>query len=114
MREQGRGDAIQISSMGGRLTFPMHSIYHSTKWAVEGFSESLHYQLAQFDIRIKLVEPGPIKMEFYGRSREFVKPDYTTAHDGFIDKFARVADGVMKDAEGPEVLARTIFKAATK
>jgi short-subunit dehydrogenase len=47
MRPSGGGTIIQISSMGGKITFPLYSIYHSTKFAVEGFTESLHYELAQ-------------------------------------------------------------------
>jgi NAD(P)-dependent dehydrogenase (short-subunit alcohol dehydrogenase family) len=48
---------------GGRLTFPL---YNATKWAVEGFTESLDFELRPFNIRVKLIEPGPIKTDFYG------------------------------------------------
>ncbi len=113
MREQGGGTIIQISSMGGKITFPLYSIYHATKFAVEGFTESLQYELAQFNIKLKIVEPGPIKTEFYGSSRQFIKPDYTTAYDNFITKFEKAAQAAMKEAEGPEVVAKTIYKAAT-
>ena len=54
MRPNGGGIIIQISSMGGKITFPLYSIYHSTKFAVEGFTESLHYELDQFKIKMKL------------------------------------------------------------
>ncbi len=113
MRPAGGGTIIQISSMGGKITFPLYSIYHATKFAVEGFSESLHYQAAQFGIKIKLIEPGPIVTEFYGRSRQYIKPVDTNQYDGFIQKFNAAAEKVMKEAEGPEVVAKVIFKAAT-
>lgn len=113
MRPQGGGMIIQISSMGGKITFPLYSIYHATKFAVEGFTESLHYELAQFNIQLKLIEPGPIVTDFYGRSRQFVKSSTTNQYDGFIQKFNQAAEKVMKDAEGPEVVAKTIFQAAT-
>ncbi|MFN9682209.1 MAG: SDR family oxidoreductase, partial [Bacteroidota bacterium] len=113
MRPKGGGTIIQISSMGGKITFPLYSIYHATKFAVEGFSESLHYELAQFNIKMKLVEPGPIVTDFYGRSRQFIKPMDTHQYDGFIQKFNDAAAKVMKDAEGPDVVAKVIFKAAT-
>ena len=45
MRRQGSGTLVQVSSMGGRITFPLYSLYHATKWAVEGFSESLAFEL---------------------------------------------------------------------
>lgn len=113
MRPNGGGTIIQISSMGGKITFPLYSIYHATKFAVEGFTESLHYELAQFNIKMKLIEPGPIVTEFYGRSRQFVKSTDTDQYDGFIQKFNDAAEKVMKDAEGPEVVAKLIYKSAT-
>lgn len=113
MRPKGGGTIIQISSMGGKITFPLYSIYHSTKFAVEGFTESLHYELAQFNIKMKLIEPGPIVTEFYGRSRQFIKPADSNLYDSFIQKFNDAAAKVMKDAEGPDVVAKMIYKAAT-
>lgn len=113
MRPSGGGTIIQISSMGGKITFPLYSIYHATKFAVEGFTESLHYELAQFNIKLKIIEPGPIVTDFYGRSRQFVKPDYTDEYDAFIAKFNAAAKKVLKDAEGPDAVAKTIFIAAT-
>ena len=113
MRPNGGGTIIQISSMGGKITFPLYSIYHATKFAVEGFTESLHYELSQFNIKMKLIEPGPIVTDFYGRSRQFIKPIDTNQYDGFIQKFNDAAEKVMKDAEGPEVVAKMIFKSAT-
>lgn len=112
MRPIGVGKIIQISSMGGKITFPLYSIYHATKFAVEGFTESLHYELAQFNIQLKLVEPGPILTEFYGKNRHFIKPDFTNSYDVFISKFNAAAQKVMKDAEGPDVVADAIFTAA--
>lgn len=113
MRPASNGTIIQISSMGGKITFPLYSIYHATKFAVEGFSESLHYELAQFGIKIKLIEPGPIVTDFYGRSRQFIKPVDTDQYDRFIQKFNDAAQKVMKEAEGPEVVAKVIYRAAT-
>jgi NAD(P)-dependent dehydrogenase (short-subunit alcohol dehydrogenase family) len=113
MRPNGGGMIIQISSMGGKVTFPLYSIYHATKFAVEGFTESLHYELSQFNIKMKLIEPGPIVTDFYGRSRQFIKPTDTNQYDGFIQKFNDAAKKVMKDAEGPDVVAKMIYKSAT-
>lgn len=62
---------------------------------------------------MKLIEPGPIVTDFYGRSRQFIKPDYTSDYDAFISKFNTAAQKVLKDAEGPEVVAKTIYIAAT-
>jgi NAD(P)-dependent dehydrogenase (short-subunit alcohol dehydrogenase family) len=112
MRPNGGGKIIQVSSMGGRVTFPLYSLYHSTKFAVEGFTESLHYELGPFNIQLKLVEPGAIKTEFIGRSRVYIKPDFTNVYDDYLDKFEKAAQDAYKNAAGPATVAATIYKAA--
>ena len=112
MREQKSGTIVQIASMGGRLAFPGYSIYHGTKWAVEGFTESLQYELKQFNIHVKLIEPGAIKTEFYGRSRQFVKPTYTNSYDKFVQRVEKVSMDAGDKGEDPALVAQTILKAA--
>jgi NADP-dependent 3-hydroxy acid dehydrogenase YdfG len=63
-RAQRSGTIINISSIGGRITFPLGTLYHGTKFAVEGLSESLHFELLPLGIRVKLVEPGMVKQTF--------------------------------------------------
>src|SRR6478672_4223382 len=82
-REQKRGVIVNVASMGGRVTFPLYSVYHSTKWAVEGFSESLAYELRPFGIRVKIVEPGVIRTDFYGRSAETRASAEPTPYDAY-------------------------------
>jgi short-subunit dehydrogenase len=113
MRTQGGGTIIQVSSMGGKITFPLYSIYHSSKFAVEGFTESLHYELSPFNIQLKLIEPGITATEFNGTSRVFVKPDFTDAYDNYLQKFNEAAVKAIKNAEKPEVIAKEIYRAAT-
>ncbi len=112
MRAQKKGTIIQIASMGGKLAFHLYSIYHATKWAVEGFTESLQYEVAPFNIQLKIIEPGAIKTEFYGRSRQFVKPGYTKEYDAFISKVEKVSMEAGTKGEDPAVVAKTIVKAA--
>ena len=113
MRQRGRGTIIQIASMGGRLAFPLFSIYHGTKWAVEGFTESLQFELNPFHIRLKLIEPGAIKTEFYGAGREMVKPANTADYDAFVAKCDRVNQESGAKGESAELVAAAIYKAAT-
>jgi len=61
MRRKGNGTIVNISSIGGRVAFPFSPFYASTKFAIEGLSEALQYEVAQFGIRVILVEPGIIK-----------------------------------------------------
>ncbi|MFM2269240.1 MAG: hypothetical protein RL757_2681 [Bacteroidota bacterium] len=113
MRKQGGGTIVQIASVGGRITFPLYSIYHGTKWAVEGFSESLAYELRQFNIKMKIVEPGAIKTEFYGSSRHFVKPENDAAYDNILKKADDLLTGAGDKGAAPEIVAGVILKAAT-
>lgn len=113
-RERRAGTIIQIASMGGRITFPLYSIYHSTKWAVEGFSESLQYELEPLGIRVKIIEPGAIKTDFYERSREFVmRDDLRPAYGAFVEKVEKVGQEAGGKGASPESVAAMIFKAAT-
>jgi NAD(P)-dependent dehydrogenase (short-subunit alcohol dehydrogenase family) len=65
MRKQRSGRIVNITSMGGRIAIPLDSIYHGTKFALEGLSESLQYELEPFGIKIILIEPGDIGSNFW-------------------------------------------------
>lgn len=111
-RNKKNGTIINVTSMGGLITFPVYSVYHGTKWAVEGWAEALQYELRPFNIKVKNVEPGAIKTDFYDRSQDlFSKPGlndykaYETATLANAQQF-----GV--NAPGPEVVAKTILNAA--
>ena len=67
-RANKAGVLINVSSIGGIMTVPAFSVYNSTKFAVEGLSEGLWYELGAFGVKIKVIEPGAIKTEFGGRS----------------------------------------------
>jgi len=112
-RERRRGVIVNVASMGGRITFPLYSVYHATKWAVEGFSEALVYELEPFGIRVKIIEPGAIKTDFYDRSLEVLTRPGLTAYDGFVARAMRTMQKAGADAPGPEIVARTIYRAAT-
>lgn len=106
-----KGHIIQVASMGGRLAFPLYSIYHGTKWAVEGFTEALQYEVEPFGIKLKLIEPGAIKTEFYGTSRHLVKPTNTNEYDAFVDKCEKLSMESGEKGEDPSLVAAAIFKA---
>ncbi|MBZ5604871.1 MAG: SDR family oxidoreductase [Acidobacteriia bacterium] len=111
-RERKSGVIINISSVGGVATFPFYSLYHGTKWAVEGFSESLNFELNQFGIRVKLVEPGAIKTDFAGRSLDVMTKDGLTAYDDLMKKF-RESWAAGRQWSSPEMVAGVIYQAAT-
>jgi NAD(P)-dependent dehydrogenase (short-subunit alcohol dehydrogenase family) len=87
LRAQGGGRIIQISSYGGQVAFPGNSMYHATKWGIEGFVESVAQEVAPFGIGMTLVEPGGARTEFRYRSAQVATPlpvyDNNPAH-GFM------------------------------
>ena len=64
LREQGGGRVLQVSSEGGQVAYPNFSLYHTTKWAIEGFVEAVTQETAPFDIAFTIIEPGPTKTNF--------------------------------------------------
>jgi NAD(P)-dependent dehydrogenase (short-subunit alcohol dehydrogenase family) len=112
-RKEKRGILVNIASVGGRMTFPLYSLYNSTKWAVEGFSESLQYELEQFNIRVKIIEPGPIKTDFYDRSAELTQKEGLTAYDWFIDRALPNMQKAGEEAPDGSLVAETIYEAVT-
>lgn len=64
LRAQGGGHVLQLSSEGGQIAYPGFSLYHATKWGIEGFVEALSKELAPFDIQFTLVQPGPTATNF--------------------------------------------------
>lgn len=111
LRGKKSGTIVNLSSIAGRSTVPMQSLYHATKWGVEGFSESLQYELDQFNIRVKVIEPGVIKTDFYGRSMskaECTGTDYQAFYDGVSKNLHK--NGMQ--GSSPYKVAETIYKAA--
>ena len=84
LRGQGGGRIIQISSYGGQVAFPGNSMYHATKWGIEGFVESVAQEVASFGIGMTIVEPGGARTEFRYRSAQVAELmpiyDETPAH----------------------------------
>jgi NAD(P)-dependent dehydrogenase (short-subunit alcohol dehydrogenase family) len=113
MRERKSGTIITVSSVGGRLTFPLYSVYHATKWAVNGFSEALTYELKEHGIRVKIIEPGPIKTDFYDRSQDVARKQGLTAYNRFVASVFPRLQSYGATAPGPECAAESIWKAAT-
>jgi NAD(P)-dependent dehydrogenase (short-subunit alcohol dehydrogenase family) len=112
-RAKRSGTIINITSMGGLITFPIYSVYHGTKWAVEGFAESLAYELRPLGIRVKNVEPGAIKTDFYSRSQDLFKKEGLTDYDRYQQVALQNTQQAGATAPGPEVVAQVIFKAAS-
>jgi NAD(P)-dependent dehydrogenase (short-subunit alcohol dehydrogenase family) len=111
-RERGAGVFIATTSIGGLVTFPFNSAYHATKWALEGWSESLAYELGEFGIQVKTVAPGGISTDFAGRSLVLAQ------HPAYAAQIAKVFAAFMDPARRAESstaaqIAEVVWEAAT-
>jgi len=112
MRQQKYGTIINVSSVGGKVTFPFSSLYNATKFAVEGLTESMQYELDPFGIRLKIVEPGGYKTEFAGRSMTLFSNDGLDEYQPAFNKFMGMIDNWPMSENIGEV-ADAIYEAAT-
>jgi NADP-dependent 3-hydroxy acid dehydrogenase YdfG len=114
-RKNKDGMFINISSIGGRMTFPLMPLYHSTKWAVEGFSESLRWEMAEIGVKVKLVEPGGVATDFGGRSMDMQHNPELAEYNEFVGKLMEAMQASMDPAHmsKPEQIAEVIYSAAT-
>lgn len=112
-REQKRGTIVNISSISGMAAIPFSSLYAASKFAVEGFSESLQYELDPFGIRVKLIEPGPIKTDFYGRSAEVAHKNGLHVYDARLELFIEFMNKGGDDAPDGSIVAEKIYEAVT-
>ncbi len=74
LRKQGSGWIVQVSSIGGLAAFPLTGIYHASKWALEGFSETLRQEVEPFGIRVLMVEPSGFRTDWAGSSMDRAEP----------------------------------------
>lgn len=111
-RQRRTGTLANVSSIGGLMTYPLFSVYHGTKWAVEGFSESLYYELKPLGIRVRLIEPGATRTDFGGRSLvRFHKPGLP--YEDYVRRLQRKADHTLAEGLHPDEVAARIFEAVT-
>ena len=110
MRNQGSGSIVNISSVAGRIGLPASTAYVSSKFAVEGLSESLRYELGQFGVNVIIIEPGVIKTNFFDSMKTAKKADEGGA---YRDITIKVITGVKMMAEmgtSPKEVAQVIIK----
>ncbi len=112
-RKNQNGLLINVASMGGRIVFPYYSLYHGTKWAVEGFTESLRFELEPLGIRVKIIEPGAIKTDFYERSNDSTITNSPIEYKPLCEKAFKKYEKTEAGATLPEKVAKTIYASAT-
>ncbi|WP_224367813.1 SDR family oxidoreductase [Hyalangium versicolor] len=113
-RARRGGMVVNIGSVGGLMTFPFYSLYHGTKFALEGFSESLRFELKPLGITVKLIQAGGVSTDFNGSSLQLFSREgfeaYSEAHDKCLAAYR--SNGSSLNAS-PESVAADIFGAVT-
>ena len=112
-RKNKKGIIINISSIGGKMTFPLGSLYHGTKFAVEGISESMRYEMEQIGCKVKIIEPGSIATDFAGRSFDFNHDENLKEYQPIVTKILTVFPTMVKSASPVNIVSKVIFEAAT-
>lgn len=93
LREQRSGHILNVTSLGGQVSFPVFGLYHGTKFAVEGISEALAKEVAPFGIKVTIIEPGGFKTEFNGRG--MVRADRIPAYQPLYEALFKAFDGAV-------------------
>jgi NAD(P)-dependent dehydrogenase (short-subunit alcohol dehydrogenase family) len=114
MRKQGSGRIINISSGAGRFGYPGGSAYVSTKFALEGLSESMAYELEQFGIKVVLVEPGVIRTNF-GSDMVIAKKaqDPSSPYSGMMQMMSLTLGRMVENGSDADLVAKVVVEAAT-
>ena len=111
MRKQGGGIIVNITSLGGRIAFPLNSAYHATKFALEGLSESIQYELEPFGIKIIVIEPGGVGSNFLKNLKMVSKANspYGPIQNSMSEYFNQWAQNLTHPSE----VAKAILQAVT-
>lgn len=113
MRRQRSGVILNVSSIGGKITFPLGTLYHGSKFAVEGLSEALHFELLPLGVRVKLIEPGMVRTDFAGRSFDFSNDPALTEYQPTVQALLSALGPMAESASSAESVAHVIYQAAT-
>jgi NAD(P)-dependent dehydrogenase (short-subunit alcohol dehydrogenase family) len=117
MRREGRGRIVNVSSMGGKLTFPGGGVYHATKHAVEALSDAMRFEVRGFGVDVVVIEPGLIRTRFGDAAVASVPSGdgpYAEFNRAVVTAMERVYDGPLgRLGAGPEAVAKVIERALT-
>jgi NAD(P)-dependent dehydrogenase (short-subunit alcohol dehydrogenase family) len=118
MRKQRSGKIVNITSMGGRIAIPLDSIYHATKFALEGLSESIQYELEPFGIKIILIEPGAVGTNFWKNWRMATKASsssdnnnspYKQIENNIFESFKKMEQNAIHPSEVTKVILQAVI-----
>ena len=114
MRKQGGGVIVNITSLGGRISFPLNSPYHATKFALEGLSESIQYELEPFGIKVIVIEPGGVGSNFLKNLKMSTKTSdplnspYRSMQNSMSEYFKQWAQNLTHPSEVAKVILQAV------
>jgi NAD(P)-dependent dehydrogenase (short-subunit alcohol dehydrogenase family) len=108
MREQGSGHILQVSSVGGIVALPNVGIYNASKWALEAFSQSLAREVAQFGIKVTIIEPAGYATDWGGSSARHAAPN--PAYDAYREKVAATRAKAAQSAGDPTATRAAVLE----
>ncbi len=108
MRAQGSGHVLQVSSIGGIVALPNIGIYNASKWALEAFSQSMATEVAQFGIKVTIIEPAGYSTDWSGSSARHAEPD--AAYDSFREKVTATRAKAAQSAGDPAATAAAVLR----
>ena len=114
MRKQGGGIIVNITSVGGRITFPLNSPYHATKFALEGLSESMQYELEPLGIKIIVIEPGGVGSNFLknlkmaSNTSDPLNSPYRSMQSSISEYFKQWSQNLMHPSEVAKVILQAV------
>jgi short-subunit dehydrogenase len=119
MRKQRSGKIVNITSMGGRVAVPLDSIYHGTKFALEGLSESIQYELEPFGIKVILIEPGAVGSNFWKNLKMAAKASgldnknndsqYKQIENNMSESFKQIEQNTIHPSEVAKVILQAVM-----
>ncbi len=112
-RRNHSGIIINIASVGGKVGFPLGTLYHGSKFAVEGLSEALSFEMEAIGVKVKIVEPGMVKTDFGGRSFDFSNDETIQEYQALVGKATEAMGPLGEAGSEPVVVSEVIYKAAT-
>ncbi|QGQ99940.1 SDR family oxidoreductase [Paenibacillus psychroresistens] len=114
MRQQKQGKIINISSISGRLGFPGYAAYSASKFAVEGFSESLRHEMLPFGVYVVIVEPGSYKTEIWDKGFANMQTSPESAYRTQLEAVLRYSHKAAKTSPDPQLIADLIVRITAK
>ncbi|HEY9048817.1 MAG TPA: SDR family oxidoreductase [Ohtaekwangia sp.] len=112
-RKNKSGIIINVSSIAGKMTLPFGALYHGSKFAVEGISEALSFEVGQFGVKVKIIEPGAIATDFSGRSLDLSNDETIAEYQELIGKLLATVNVMFEQASSASLVADVIYEAAT-